>query len=135
MYSAICVSLLVAKSVIEKRGLSQPNVMEFTEHGIHMLFNDECPIFSVIEAMEGMVYISQALLTCSVKIVLLFSIIVVLILMQALVSSKSDQIVNTSELIQCQSGDGDIHYSYKVTSQRRLLSHTVMVRDETPELN
>ena len=111
--------------------------MEFTEHGIHMLFNDKCPIFSVIEAMgmEGMVYISQALLTCSVKIVLLFTIIVVLILMQALVSSKSDQIVNTSELIQCQSGDGDIHYSYKVTSHRRLLSHTVMVRDETPELN
>ena len=81
--------------------------------------------------------IAQELPTCSVKIVLLFSIIVVFILMQAMVSSESLQIEKTSEVIQCQSG-GDIHHSYNVASPQqngRLLSHTVMVMDETPEPN
>ena len=60
--------------------------------------------------------------------------------MQALVSSESHQIENTSEVIQCQSGS-DIQYSYYVTSHQqindRLVSHIVMVkvRDQIPELN
>lgn len=53
-----------------------------------------------------------------------------------MVSSESHQIENTSEVIQCQSG---VHvYSYNVANHQqhgRLLSHTVMVRDETPEPN
>ena len=57
--------------------------------------------------------------------------------MQAMVSSENHQIENTSEVIKCQSG-GDIQYTYYATSHQpndRLVSHTVMVRDQTSEPN
>lgn len=76
----------------------------------------------------------KALPTCSVKIVLLSSIIIVVV-MQAIISTEGDQIVAKSDQSQCQS-DHDVPYSpppNTMTSRQQyghLVSPTVLVIDE-----
>lgn len=80
--------------------------------------------------MEGTVYIPGIADMLILNCVVVYFIIVVLIYMQAIVSTEGDKIVSTSDHSQCQGGSDDQVPDTMTKKCSRLVSPTVLVIHE-----